>query len=53
MKKLVFAFVLAIAYASAADASIITFSESGVNGASFLSSDGLVLAEWVWGTGPE
>ena len=51
MKKLVFAFVLAIAYASAADASIITFSESGVNGASFLSSDGLVLAEWVWGTG--
>jgi len=52
MKRLVFAFVLALSYASAADATTITFSESGVTtGGSFLSSDGLVLAEWVWTTG--
>jgi len=52
MKKLALLFVLVLSYASTATATTITFSEAGaVGGTSFLSSDGLVLAEWVWSIG--
>lgn len=37
--------------ASNASATIITFDEVNVNSPSFLSADGAVLAEWVWGVG--
>ena len=52
MKK--FAVLLALAglsLAGAASASVITFDEAGVSSTSFLSSDGMVKAEYVWGVG--
>lgn len=39
------------AFATAATATTITFSEAGATGNSFQSSDGEYLIEWVWDTG--
>ncbi len=47
----VFLSLLLLSLGSAAQASVITFGEVGATNASFTSSDGLILAEWVWSTG--
>jgi hypothetical protein len=52
MKKLAILLSLAgLSFAGAASASVITFDEADASSASFLSSDGTVKAEYVWGTG--
>ncbi len=47
----VLAAVLAVGAAHQAEAAMITFSEAGVGNTSFTSTDGSVLAEYVWTTG--
>lgn len=52
MKKIAVLLALAgLSLAGAASATTITFSEANATNNSFLSSDGTVKAEYVWGTG--
>ena len=52
MKRIAVLLALAgLSFAGAASASVITFDEADASNSSFLSSDGTVKAEYVWGTG--